>query len=270
MILRLDDESNIIEVITVGGDPCSEGCLEVFDVPTDILEDIFSYKYIDGQFVRRDNVDDSLLQEARSIKIEFLNKTCHALIEGGIDVGDDHYSLTSEDQINLSKLTTQAALMPSVPIFYHADGQLCRQYTPEEMTMIAAIGVGWVTYHTTYFNYAKAYIESLTDFDDIAEFKYGMRLDQELETQLETILATTGITFDQEIDDHFDYETLKHPLSGLHESDDAVTSLFSNVGADADDVDEFRLEDIVEEVVEPVIGGDQNESNPSSDEMDVT
>ena len=160
--------------------------------------------------------------------------------------------------------------MPNVPIFYHADGQLCRQYTPEEMTMIATICVGWVTYHTTYFNYAKAYIESLTDFDDIVEFKYGMRLNQELETQLEAILATTGITFDQEIDDHFDYETLKHPVSGLHESDDVVISLFSNVGADADDVNEFRLEDIVEEVVEPTIGGDQNENSSNSGEVEST
>ena len=82
MILRLDDEYNIIEAITVGGDPNAEGFCEVLAVPPDILGDIFSYKYIDGQFVRRDNVDDSLLQEVRSIKIEFLNKTCHTLIEG--------------------------------------------------------------------------------------------------------------------------------------------------------------------------------------------
>ena len=212
MILRLDDEYNIIEAITVGGDPNDEGCCEVLAVPPDILEDIFSYKYYDGQFVRRADADAEHIHEAKKQKKAFISATCHAVIESGIYVGDDHYSLDATDQMNLSKLATQAAMMPEMPLFYHADGKLCRQYTPQEILQISQIGVAWVTYHTTYNNFAIAYIESLNDFDKIKNFKYGSPIDDpDLNQQMQRIIETTQIHFETTIDDPFDYDTIVHP-----------------------------------------------------------
>ena len=211
MIIRVDADNNIVQCITVGGNKNEPGCYEVQSIPYDIMEDIFSYKYIDGQFIRKDNTDEKHIIEAKTVKRQFLNNTCSAIIENGIQIGADHYSLTYADQINLSKLVSQVTMYPEIPVFYHADGQLCRQYTPEEILQIGHFGEAWVIYHTTYCNFAKAYMNTLTKFDDVRNFKYGMELSPELQSQLEAILATTHITYTEIIDDPFDYDTILYP-----------------------------------------------------------
>jgi hypothetical protein len=221
MIIRVDSDNNIIQFITIGGDKNAPDCYEVNDIPFDIMEDIFSYKYIDGQFVRKPDTDDKHVIEAKKIKRLFLNDTCASIIEGGITINDnDHYSLSYADQINLSKLVSQVTMYPEIPIFYHADGQLCRQYTPEEIINIGQIAEAWVIYHTTYCNYAKGYINSLHDFNTIRNFKYGDRLSEEFQTPLDAILATTQIIFHDVIVDQFDYDTILRP-----NKDHAVSTL---------------------------------------------
>lgn len=211
MIIRIDSDNNIIQYIKIGGNPDNPDCYEVSDIPSDVAEDIFSYKYIDGQFIRRSDTDTKHVKEAKAWKSKFLNETCASIIESGVQIEDDHYSLTYADQINLSKLSMQATVSPTTPIFYHADGKLCRQYTTEEFMYIAQICVSWVTYHTTYTNFAKMYINSLHDFNQISNFKYGMRLSDELEVQLKEILDTTHIIFDRLIDDPFNYDEILYP-----------------------------------------------------------
>ncbi len=211
MIIRVDVDYNIIQVIEVGDHPGTSDCYAVDSIPPDIADDIFSYKYINGQFVRKPDTDDKHAAKAKEVKIVFLSATCKSLIESGIDVNDEHYSLSYADQINLSKLATQAVMLPSLPIFYHADGKLCRQYTPDEILYISQVAVAWVTYHTTYNNFAKAYIKSLNDFNTIRNFKYGDRLSDELQEQLDVILETTHITFSEIIDDPFNYDTILYP-----------------------------------------------------------
>lgn len=211
MIIRVNSDNDIIQFITIGGDKDAPDCYEVDDIPFDIMEDIFSYRYIDGQFVRKPDTDSKHVVEAKTHKIQFLNDTCASLIEGGIQIGDDHYSLSYADQINLSKLVSQVTMYPEIPVFYHADGQLCRQYTPEEITSIGQVAEAWVIYHTTYCNYAKGYIKSLHDFNAIRNFKYGDRLSDEFQIPLDAILATTQIIFREVIVDPFDYDTILHP-----------------------------------------------------------
>lgn len=211
MIIRVDSDNNIVQFIEIGGNPDAPDCYVVNDIPADIANDIFSYKYIDGQFVKKYGTDEKHVAQAKEKKIEFLSSTCGSLIEGGIEVNGEHYSLTYADQINLSKLATQAVMFPSMPIFYHADGKLCRQYTADEILYISQAAVAWVTYHTTYNNFAKAYIKTLSDFNVIRNFKYGMKLSQDLEEQLDAILVTTGITFTEIIDDPFDYDSILYP-----------------------------------------------------------
>ena len=211
MIIRVNSDNDIIQFITIGGDKDAPDCYEVDDIPFDIMEDIFSYRYIDGQFVRKPDTDSKHVIEAKKHKIQFLNDTCASLIEGGIQIGDDHYSLSYADQINLSKLVSQVTMYPEIPVFYHADGQLCRQYTPEEITSIGQVAEAWVIYHTTYCNYAKGYINSLHDFNAIRNFKYGDRLSDEFQIPLDAILATTQIIFQAVIVDPFDYDTILYP-----------------------------------------------------------
>lgn len=226
MIIRLDDEYNIIEAIRVGGDPNEEGCVEVFDVPLDILADIFSYKYYEGNFILRADADEQHIREAKQIKNKFISETCHMVIEAGVQIGDDHYSLDATDQMNLSKLATQAMMFPELPLFYHADGKLCRHYTPEEIIQLSTVGVAWITYHTTYNNFAQAYINSLSDFDTIKNFKYGSPIaDDELNQQMQEIIATTQIHFEEEINDPFDYDKIIHPQRDFANEDAPAVDL---------------------------------------------
>lgn len=211
MIIVVNDQNEIVQLIRVGSVSPDVKSYEINEIPQDILNSIGDYKYIDGQFIRRENADTEHVSEAKAAKIQFLSSTCHQLIENGVDFNGAHYSLKSTDQMNLSKLASVAMMTPQVPIFYHADGNLCRQYTPEEIVQLSQLAVAWISYHTTYFNFAKAYIESLSDFSEIALFKYGMSLSGELQTQMNTIISQFGITFDQIIDDPTNYYLIQHP-----------------------------------------------------------
>lgn len=215
MVIRVDEEYNIVEAASIGGDKDAPNCYEINDIPIDIVDDIFSYKYINGQFIKKSDTDSRHIATAKDVKIKFLSDTCASVIEAGIDIGDDHYSLTYADQINLSKLASQAVMSPQLPIFYHADGKLCRQYTPEEILYIAQVAVAWVTYHTTYYNFAKAYVKTMDNFETVRNFKYGMTLSEDLEEQLEAILETTHVTFTEIIDDPYDYDQILYPERGL-------------------------------------------------------
>lgn len=265
MIIRVDEEYNIVSCIRVGGNKDDPNCYEVdaTDIPSEIMDDMFSYKYINEEFVKKSDADSTHITEAKKHKIQFLSDVCAQTIEAGIQIGNDHYSLSYADQINLSKLATQAAMAPSLPIFYHADGQLCRQYTAEEILQISQIAVAWVTYHTTYFNFSKAYINSLSDFNTIAAFKYGMSLnDPSLEQQLETIIATTGITFTEEISDPFDYDAILHPTRGQLEPPDEPV-----IPEDLFD-EEFTYDDEVASIVEELLNNDDiiSEGDDSNEE----
>lgn len=224
MIIKLDQYYNIIEAITVGGDPNAEMCCEVSDVPEDILNDIFSYKYIGQQFIRREDADEVYIRKAKQRKIQYLSETCHTIIEYGIQINDEHYSLTATDQMNLSKLAMQATMNPEIPLFYHPDGGLCRQYTPEQILMISQLGVAWITYHTTYFNFAKAYVESLNTFESIVSFQYGSPIhDPSLQKQMQPIIELTQVHFDTIIPDPNYYDEIKQPLCGIHEHHQPIT-----------------------------------------------
>lgn len=212
MIIVVDKEHDIVQLITVGEPPEGEKSYVVDNIPPDIQSHIFDYKYKNHQFILRSGAEEQHLQEAKEAKISFLSKTCQSLIEAGIDFNGEHYSLESTDQINLSKLESIATMSPTTPLFYHSDGNLCRQYTAEEIRSLSQAAVAWITYHTTYFNYAKAYINSLKTVDEIAYFKYGMTFSIEYQVLFDAIVSQFGIRFDQRIDDPTDYDRIRRPL----------------------------------------------------------
>ena len=255
MYIKTDEDHNIVQFVKVGGADLTDPSWS--EIPYDehvqsILPDIFSYKFIDGEFVKRDDAENKHVQDAKEQKIKFLSEMCQTVIENGIQIGDNHYSLTTTDQMNLSKLATQAMMMPDLPLFYHSDGHLCHQYTPEQITQIATAGVAWVTYHTTYFNFARAYIESLTDFDTIASFKYGSQIeDQSLYEQMTAITSTTQVTFDTEIDDPFDYDALRNPMADFFQEPSEEEEIFIPQMIFDDPSDEY-VEEVLTYEEEPV------------------
>lgn len=111
------------------------------------------------------------LQIAIAKKKDEISVACNSHIVAGIDVGENHYSLTNEDQTNIGTWLTFA--MNGYPVPYHADGQRCRVYSADEFKPVAFTAIGHVVHHTTYCNLLTRWVETLTDVDQIESVTYG-------------------------------------------------------------------------------------------------
>lgn len=116
-----------------------------------------------------------------------ISKACNATIIAGIDIGESHYSLTETDQINLS--TAMTAIQQGAASYpYHADGELCRMYSAEEITAIAAAATQHKLYHTTYCNHLFAWIRRCTTQEELKEIYYGAELPEDLAANMAEVL----------------------------------------------------------------------------------
>ena len=114
---------------------------------------------------------------------------CEKAITAGVDVGDNHYSLTVEDQANILAWMPLAQAGQAVP--YHADGQACRIYSAKEFMEVANAAVAYKTHHTTYCNLLMRQIEGMTVANDIKAVKYGVtELAGEYKEQYDVIMGS--------------------------------------------------------------------------------
>ena len=121
--------------------------------------------------------DKTLVEKAITEAVINLSEICNSKIVSGFSVilsdGDKHsFRLTPEDQINLLSLENQLNSGEQTFI-YHATGMPCRVFLHKDMVKIIKAYRKHVLYHTTYFNVAKQYINSLVDIDKIKAFSYG-------------------------------------------------------------------------------------------------
>lgn len=134
-----------------------------------------------------DDTSSNELAQCKSRKITEMCSVCQTTITSGIDYNNEHYRLNTTDQINLTSLGALAQQGKPVP--YHADGQVCRIYSPEEMVGLVQAATQFITYHTTYFNLLKHTISDINDIDEVKRVEYGMELSSEYQTILNTILT---------------------------------------------------------------------------------
>lgn len=124
----------------------------------------------------------------KTAKIAEMNYYCNKAIEGGVDVllGDGnvyHFSLTTQDQLNLITLQSMiAAGETSIP--YHADGELCRYYSVEDISLVMDSATAHKTFHVTYFNSLKVYINALESIADISAVQYGADIPAEYQSDI--------------------------------------------------------------------------------------
>lgn len=121
--------------------------------------------------------DELVLVKARQNKLEQLSNQCKALITAGFSIkllnGKTYsFKLTAEDQLNLMSIEGQLNAGAET-VVYHATNQPCRIFSRNDMLKVIKAFRRHVTYHTTYFNAAKQYINSLTDIEKINKFNYG-------------------------------------------------------------------------------------------------
>ena len=121
--------------------------------------------------------DELALAKARESVVEVLSITCNAKIIAGfsiklLDGNKYHFRLTAEDQLNLLSIENQLNAGENAFV-YHATGLPCKVFSRDDMVKIIGAYRKHMLYHTTYFNTAKQYVNSLTDLEAIKSFYYG-------------------------------------------------------------------------------------------------
>ena len=134
----------------------------------------------------------------KGVKIAEMSNTCNKVITNGFDVilsdgNSYHFSLTTQDQLNLITLSSMIA-SGETQIPYHADGELCRFYSAEDINTIITTATKFKTYQVSYFNALKAYIESMTDIETIGAVVYGIEIPAEHQSDVLKVLLAAMAT----------------------------------------------------------------------------
>lgn len=132
------------------------------------------------------------LPGTKSAKIAEVNAACSNAIYAGVDVettqGPEHFSLTENDQINLSAVFQQIQLGAESAL-YHADGKLCRLFTAAEITGIMTAATQFKTYHTTYVNHLHVWVYRTEEVEAVRNISYGAVLPEDLQANLNSLLG---------------------------------------------------------------------------------
>ena len=145
------------------------------DIQNDMVEEIQEEIELTAAFVKQS-------------KITEMSKECEKLITEGFDVElsdgkAHHFSMTIQDQLNIAALSVQIASgNDSIP--YHADGELCKYYSNADMAAIVMSATAHKTYHTSYYNSLKNYIESLRSIDKISSIEYGIEIPEKYQSDV--------------------------------------------------------------------------------------
>lgn len=131
------------------------------------------------------SADESALAEAKRNVIQRLSNQCKDKITAGfsITLSDGQlysFKLTTEDQLNLMSIEGQLNTGAETFI-YHATNQPCKFFVRDDMIKIINSFKRYTLYHTTYFNIAKQYINSLTDIEKVNRFAYGVDVSEATE-----------------------------------------------------------------------------------------
>ncbi len=164
------------------------------------IEEITTEEFNRLQSLLNSNSSDdsnSDLAKAKQRTIKRISSLCKSKITDGFSVkltdGKTYdFKLTTDDQLNLILLENQLNA-GSTNFLYHATNQPCRFFSREDMTRIIAAFKRYVQYHTTYFNVAKQYINSLTDLTKINKFTYGTDVTESVDNNaIKQILKNGG------------------------------------------------------------------------------
>lgn len=156
---------------------------------TEISESEYFY-FLDLLNKETEPIDPEItdIEMARRVKIDEMDATCHNVIIAGIDVtlSDSityHFDLDEEDQTNLGELR-QLAEKGIDQLPYHATGDLCIYYSAADIITITNKAITHKTYHTTYYNSLKNYINHIEVIEDVNAITYGVAIPEEYQSEV--------------------------------------------------------------------------------------
>ena len=116
------------------------------------------------------------IDSIKTEKIAEIKRDCEDYIYAGTDVtytdgSVEHFTYSLVDQSNISEMFT-AIMAGATEYPYHADGEICKIYSKEQIVTIYGTLSLFKTEATTYHNSLKAQVNAMTDADVIAAVKF--------------------------------------------------------------------------------------------------
>lgn len=133
--------------------------------------------------------------EEKAAKESELSAVCNAAIVAGMDVettqGIEHFSLQETDQINLT--TAYNAILSGATAYpYHADGQLCRMFTADEIKAVSNASIAHKLYHTTLCNHLLTWARRAETQEELESITYTAEgLPDDLAANMAQVLAAS-------------------------------------------------------------------------------
>lgn len=139
------------------------------------------------------------IEELRGQTINSLNNSVEQTIYAGVDVktsyGDEHFSLTANDQANIGNIFN-AVVMGVEEFPYHADGKECVIYPKADIVNIYVQMQTLITKLTTHCNLLRQFANSCEDKDTVKAITLATELTGELAEQEVKVLTSAKAQMD--------------------------------------------------------------------------
>lgn len=197
-----DDLTDWVEIDEGTGDRFNLCQSHYFEGGLYTMDGIPRYRWDSTQAVKRTEEEietdrQPSLEQNKTIKEEEILTICHTTITNGMDVetskGLEHFSLQETDQINLT--TAINAIQQGLTEYpYHADGQLCRMFTAEEILSIADAATKHKLYHTTLCNHLLTWVRRAETKEELDSITYSEEaLPEDLAANMVYILSLSSL-----------------------------------------------------------------------------
>lgn len=139
------------------------------------------------------------IEEVRAEAIKSLNDTTEQTIYAGVDVktsyGDEHFSLTANDQANIGNIFN-AVVMGVEEFPYHADGKECVIYPKADIVSLYVQMQTLITKLTTHCNLLRQFANSCEDKETVKAITLATKLTGKLAEQEVKVLASAKAQMD--------------------------------------------------------------------------
>lgn len=139
------------------------------------------------------------IEEVRAEAIKSLNDTTEQTIYAGVDVktsyGDEHFSLTANDQANIGNIFN-AVVMGVEEFPYHADGKECVIYPKADIVSLYVQMQTLITKLTTHCNLLRQFANSCEDKKTVKAITLATELTGKLAEQEVKVLASAKAQMD--------------------------------------------------------------------------
>lgn len=126
-------------------------------------------------------VEDMNLDQTKAYMVSKMGEICKQTIVNGIDIklsdgSIEHFSMTTEDQSNISTQVNLIMAFDLEEAAYHADKEDCKFYSAADFLRISLMTNMHKLKQTTYCNILNNYIRSLNTKEEVLSCTYGMTL----------------------------------------------------------------------------------------------